>query len=150
MARTTCAALKLVRNCRLSWSALGRRATGDGAPVGARPGHQTSASNRPHCRWCSHVQVTAYRRTPYALLSTLRPADEVGAHEPFTGPFLSNSARILLRLLRLRRNKRRSPDSGVSYTPACATSLVHAKGSVLLPRLRSVEGPQALDGLTIA
>ena len=85
------------------------------ARVGARPGHQTSASNRPHCRWCSHVQVTAYRRAPYALLSTLRPADEVGAHEPFTGPLLPNSARILLRLLRLRRNKRRSPDSSVTH-----------------------------------
>ena len=111
MARTTYGALKLIRNCRLPWSALGRRRTGDGAPVGARPGHQTSASNRPHYRWCSHVQVTAYRRAPCALLSTLRPADEVGAHQPFTGPLLSNSARIILHRLRSRANKRRSPNS---------------------------------------
>ena len=78
--------------------------------VGARPGHQTSASNRPHCRWRSHVQVTAYRRAPYALLSTLRSADEVDGHEPFTGPLLSNSARIILRRLQSRGNKRRSPN----------------------------------------
>ena len=83
------------------------------ARVGARPGHQTSASNRPHCRWCSHVQVTTYRRAPYALLSTLRSADEVDGHEPFTGPLLSNSARIILRRLRSRGNKRRSPNSYV-------------------------------------
>src|SRR6516165_4443780 len=60
-----------------------------------------------------HVQVTAYRRAPYALLSTLRSADEVGWHEPFTGPLLSNSARIILRRLRSRGNKRRSPNSYV-------------------------------------
>src|SRR6516162_8956411 len=129
------------------------------ARVGARPGHQTSASNRPHYRWCSHVQVTAYRRAPYALLSTLRPADEVGAHEPFTGSLLPNSARILLRLLRLRRNKRRSPDGGVSYhTAACATSwsrrglggLSRSSFKCCSHVSASSKGPQALDGLTIA
>ena len=114
---------------------------GDGAPVDARPGHQTSASNRPHCHWCSHVQVTAYRRAPYALLSTLRPADEVGAHEPFTGSLLPNSARILLRLLRLRRNKRRPPDSGVSYHTSLCDAFGPAESSGASPVVLSNVAP---------
>jgi hypothetical protein len=65
-------------------------------------GHQTSAFNWPHCCWCSHVQVAAYRRARYALLSILQPADEIGEHEPFTGPLRPNSARILLRLTGVR------------------------------------------------
>ena len=44
-------------------------------------------------------------------MPTLRPADEVGGDQPLTWPLLPDSARIILRLLRSRRNKRRSPNS---------------------------------------
>jgi len=55
---------------------------------------------------------------PPMLLSTLQPADEAGEHEPFTGSVLPNSARILLRLLRSRGNKSRSPNGCVrQYWP---------------------------------
>src|SRR5262245_17213551 len=83
---------------------------GDGAPVGAQSGHQTSRISLASLPLVLHVQVTAYRRVPHALLSTLRRAHEVGGHEPFTGPLMPNSARIILRLLRSQGYKRRSPN----------------------------------------
>ena len=97
-----------IRNCRLPWSALGGDERGTARRYGARSGHQTSRIPQPHCRWCSHVKVTTYRRAAYALLSVLRRSHEVSGHEPFTGPRMPNAARIMLRLLRSQGDERRS------------------------------------------
>jgi hypothetical protein len=83
--------------------------------VGARlASRQLKTLLSPDMRRCGgkgRSKVAAHRRAPYAVLPTLRPADEVGGDQPLTRSLLPDSARIILRLLRSRRNKRRSPNS---------------------------------------